>query len=267
MIRTIAVLLGLSAVAVGVWALFAPASFAEAVNFPPHRHFVHDIGSFQLGIGATLLLATVWADAFTVGLAGYLVGSVAHTIVHVADHDLGGSAGQTLIIGVSSLLAAVALVERWRELGWVLGPVEPAGSPQWASFIRQKTVALTTFRRDGTPVATPVSIAVVGEQAYVRSYERAWKSRRIRNNPAVEVAPSTGRGTPTGPAVQATARPLSGEEYATARRALRRKYPLLHGVVVPLTHRLGRGRTGRTVHFALVAVPARVDVPATRGRP
>jgi len=30
------------------------------VNFPSHRHFVHDVGAFQLGIGVTLLLAMIW---------------------------------------------------------------------------------------------------------------------------------------------------------------------------------------------------------------
>ncbi|MGK5738557.1 PPOX class F420-dependent oxidoreductase [Micromonospora sp. URMC 103] len=245
------VLLALFAVVVGVWAMGAPASFADSVNFPPSEHFVHDVGAFQLGIGVSLLLATVWADGFTVALGGYLVGSVTHTVGHVVDRDLGGGTGQTVIIGVSSLLAAVALVERWRELGWVLGRVEPATAGEWAPYVRQKTVALTTYRRDGTPVATPVSIAVSGGRAYVRSYQRAGKTRRIRNNPTVTVAASTGRGVPTGPAVQATAHRLTEQEYAQARRALRRKYPLLHGVVVPLTHRLGRGRTGRTVHFEL----------------
>ncbi|MEV1330925.1 PPOX class F420-dependent oxidoreductase [Micromonospora costi] len=251
----VTVLLALLALIVGVWAMTAPASFADFVNFPPHEHFVHDVGAFQLGIGVSLLLAVVWADGFAVALGGYLVGGVTHTVAHLMDRDLGGSDGQTVLVGVSALLAVVALVERWRELGWVLGRVEPVTAPEWAPYVRQKTVALTTYRRDGTPVSTPVSIAVSGGRAYVRSYERAWKTRRIRNNPAVTVAASTGRGTPTGPALQATARRLSGQEYAQARRALRRKYPLLHVVLVPLLHRLGRRTTGRTVHFELVAVP------------
>jgi PPOX class probable F420-dependent enzyme len=134
-----------------------------------------------------------------------------------------------------------------------------AASPAWAPFTRQKTVVLTTFRRDGTPVATPVSIAVAGERAYVRSFERAWKTRRLRNNPLVTIAPSTARGTPTGPAVEATARRLTGAEYVAAARALTRKYPALHGVLVPLTHRLGRRRAGRTVHFELLAVSPPVN--------
>ncbi|MCM0673258.1 PPOX class F420-dependent oxidoreductase [Micromonospora phytophila] len=251
-VRAATVLLGMVAIVVGVWALLRPASFSAAVGFPPHQHFVHDVGAFQLGIGATLMLAAIWADALAVALAGYLVGGVAHTVAHVVDRHLGGSAGQTVVVGVSAVLAAVALVIRWRELGWVLGAVEPTGDRELAQFARQKTVALTTYRRDGTPVATPVSIAVAGERAYVRSFERAWKTRRARNNPAVSVAASTARGRVTGPAIGATARRLDGAEEGVARRALRRKYPLLHGVLVPMAHRVLRRRTGQTVHFELL---------------
>jgi PPOX class probable F420-dependent enzyme len=121
-----------------------------------------------------------------------------------------------------------------------------------APFSTQRTVALTTFRRDGTPVSTPVSIAVDGDRAVFRSFAKAGKTHRIRRDPAVEVAPSTFGGRPTGPAVRGTARMLEGAEAQVAARLLRRKYPFLHGILVPLTHRLGRRRTGRTVHFELV---------------
>ncbi|MCO1598049.1 PPOX class F420-dependent oxidoreductase [Micromonospora sp. RHAY321] len=254
-VRPAAALLGLATVIVGVWALLSPASFSDWAGFPPHRHFVHDIGAFQLGIGVTLLLATIWADALTVAFAGYVVGGTAHTVVHVADRNLGGTTGQTVAIAGAVVVAGAAFVYRWREQGWVLGTVSPTGVPALAPFGRQKTVLLTTYRRDGRPVATPVSIAVVDDRAYVRSFERAWKTRRIGNNSTVTVAASTARGVPTGPAVQATAHRLNGTEYDVAARTLRRKYPLLHGVLVPLLHRLGRRRTGRTVHFALVPKP------------
>ncbi|PWR06232.1 PPOX class F420-dependent oxidoreductase [Micromonospora acroterricola] len=254
LVRPAAALLGLASVVIGVWAMVSPASFSTWAGFPPHRHFVHDIGAFQLGIGVTLLLATIWADALAVALAGYAVGGTAHTVVHVADRDLGGTTGQTLAIAGAVVVAGVAFAYRWQERGWVLGAVSPASVPELTPFGRQKTVLLTTYRRDGRPVATPVSIAVAGDRAYVRSFERAWKTRRIGNNPTVTVAASTARGVPTGPAVPATARRLTGREYDAAAGALRRKYPLLHGVLVPLMHRLGRRRTGRTVHFALVPV-------------
>ncbi len=254
MVRVLVALLGLAAMVIGVWALVAPSSFSSAVDFPPSEHFVHDVGAFQLGIGATLLLALIWSDALAVALAGYLVGGLAHTLSHVADADVGGSAVQSWSVLLLALLALVALVFRLRELGWVVGYVAPAAAPAWAPFARQKTVVLTTYKRDGTPVPTAVSIAVVGERAYVRSFEKAWKTVRMRNDPRVTVAPSTTRGTPTGPAIEATARRLTGAEYDRAARALARKHPMLHRVLVPLMHRLGRRKTGRTVHFELTPV-------------
>jgi PPOX class probable F420-dependent enzyme len=118
-------------------------------------------------------------------------------------------------------------------------------------FIRQKTVLLTTYRRDGTPVGTPVNIAVEGDHAFVRTWDTAWKLKRIRNNPEVEIAPSTFRGQPTGPAIKARARTLAGEESERAGRALARKHPIIHGILVPLTHRL---RGNKTMHIELTPV-------------
>lgn len=114
-----------------------------------------------------------------------------------------------------------------------------------APLAHQDTVLLTTYRRDGTPVGTPVSIVVDGDRAVARSYASAGKIKRIRRNPEVTVAPSTFRGRPTGPAIRARARLLEGDEAAAARRALARRYPILHGVVVPLFHRL----TGKTTVY------------------
>jgi hypothetical protein len=105
-------------------------------------------------------------------------------------------------------------------------------------FIKQRTVLLTTCRRDGTPVGTPVNLAVEGERAFVRTFDTAWKLTRIKNNPVVEIAPSTARGKPTGPAIRARAQMLSGDEAEHASEAIDKKYPVLHGILVPLVHRL-----------------------------
>ena len=54
---------------------------------------------------------------------------------------------------------------------------------------------------------------------------------------------------PTGDPVKGVARRLEGTESRHAARMLRAKYPFMHGVLVPLSHRIGRAKTGRTVHF------------------
>ncbi|PRX46597.1 PPOX class probable F420-dependent enzyme [Prauserella shujinwangii] len=242
--------LGLATLGVGAWSLAAPASFAEFAGFEVHVHFLHDLGAFQLGLGAGLLLALVWADALATVLAGFLLANTVHTVNHVVDLDLGGAPWQAWVLGAASVLLALALVLRLRALGFVVGAVSPAAVPGLAPFVRQKTVALTTYRRDGTPGRSPVSIAVDGDRAYVRSFEASLKTRRLRRDPRAEIAPCTGRGRALpGDTVPVRMRLLDGAEYRHAARVLRRKYPLLHGVLVPLAHRLPRPRTGRTVHF------------------
>jgi PPOX class probable F420-dependent enzyme len=235
----------------GVWALLWPGSFAEAIKFPEHTHFLHDVGAFQIGIGVTLALAVPWRDALAVVLTGFLVGNTIHAANHVVDLDLGGRDSDPWLLGLLSLLVAVALVGRLRQLHYVVGRVEPTCDPRLAPFVDQKTALLITFRRDGTPVATPLSVAVEGGHAYVRTYEQAGKTKRLRNDSHVELAPSTTRGTPTGAPIPAEARRLDVAGDHHAARLLRRKHPLLHGVLVPLLHRLGRAKTGHTVHFEL----------------
>jgi uncharacterized protein len=118
-----------------------------------------------------------------------------------------------------------------------------------APFRRRQTILLTTYRADGSGVGTPVSIAVDGERAYVRTYDQAFKVGRLRADPSATIAPSTVRGVPTGPPLAMRARLLDGDEAAVASRALARKHPLLHGLLVPLAHRL---RGYRTLHYELI---------------
>jgi PPOX class probable F420-dependent enzyme len=233
----------------GVWAIVAPASFADAVRFPPHEHFVHDVGAFQVGMGLTLLLALIWRDPRAVVLGGFLVGNTIHAVNHWVDLDQGGRASDPWLLAAVSIVFGVALALRLRQLHYVVGRVRPTSCTHLAPFVEQKTSLLTTFRRNGTPVPTPLSVVVDGDRAFFRSYEKAGKTKRLRNDTRVEVRPSTTRGKPLGPAVQAEARRLGGAEAQHAARLLARKHPLLHGIVVPFGHRVGRHRTGRTVHF------------------
>jgi uncharacterized protein len=112
-----------------------------------------------------------------------------------------------------------------------------------------KTILLTSYKRDGTGVETPVSIAFDGDRAFFRSYDKAWKTRRLRRNPAVLVAPCTLRGKVTGPSLHGTARLLDGDAAQLASRALARRHRALQGVLVPTAHKLMRYQT---MHYELV---------------
>lgn len=132
------------------------------------------------------------------------------------------------------------------------GPACPATGPAdtryFASLAAAKYMLLTTFKRDGSPVATPVHVAVEDERAYFRTWNPSGKWKRLRHTQRVLVAPSTFRGHTSSPQFEATARLLAGAEAAAAGRALARKYPILHGLLIPPAHRI---RGWQTVHYEL----------------
>ena len=96
----------------GAWAFLAPGSFYHTIaTFPPYnRHFMHDLGAFQLGVGAAVLAGLWWRDAVSVALAGATAGMTIHFVSHVLDRDLGGRGIDLWALGALSavLLAASA---------------------------------------------------------------------------------------------------------------------------------------------------------------
>ncbi len=117
-----------------------------------------------------------------------------------------------------------------------------------AAFRGRKTALLTTYRRDGMPVSTPVTIAAVGDSLVFRTYHTAGKVKRLRRDPNVVALPSTFRGRARGDPVAGCARPLAGEEERLASTAIARRSPVMQGLLVPLAHRLARLQT---LHYEL----------------
>ncbi len=91
---------------------------------------------------------------------------------------------------------------------------------------RTPFVLLTTFRRDGTPVPTPVWVVRNLGELLVWTNPQAGKVKRIRANGRAELAPCTRRGKPLGRSVPATGRVLGPDEIGTVLPALVGKYGL-----------------------------------------
>lgn len=240
----------------GVWMLADPSAFADFAEFLPHVHFAHDAGAFQIGIGLMLLLSLVWRDALAVTLTGFVVSNTVHAVNHAADLGLGGRDSDPWTLLAVSLLTGVALWLRLRQLDYVVGEVATATAPALAPFVHQKTALLTTYRRNGRQGSSPLSVAVDGDHAYLRSFEASLKTKRMRRIREAELRPSTQRGRPTGGPLHGRVRELHGDEYRRAAKLLRRKHPFLHGLAVPLMHRAMHGRFGGTVHFEFTPDPA-----------
>jgi PPOX class probable F420-dependent enzyme len=93
---------------------------------------------------------------------------------------------------------------------------------------RSRYVNLTTYRKDGTAVATPVWHVANGDELLVVSDAGAWKVKRIRNNSRVVVTVCDFRGkvAPEAPTAEGTARLLDEADTETGRKLLARKYLL-----------------------------------------
>lgn len=90
----------------------------------------------------------------------------------------------------------------------------------------QKYICLTTFRKSGVGVGTPVWFAGRDDKLYVKTRIDSGKSKRIRNNPNVRVAACNIRGKVAGPEFAGRARILSQAESKPAHDAINRKYLL-----------------------------------------
>ena len=110
-------------------------------------------------------------------------------------------------------------------------------------------IVLTTYRKNGHAVPTTVWFAAEGERLYVTTNVQSGKAKRIRNNPAVTVAPSDQVGNVHGPTVPGSARVLAIDEQAVAIHALRNKYGATYDEV---TGRMAEGQPEGTRIFICV---------------
>ncbi|MFD4670435.1 PPOX class F420-dependent oxidoreductase [Lentzea sp. NPDC058450] len=108
-----------------------------------------------------------------------------------------------------------------------------------------KYLLLTTFRKDGTAVPTPVWV-VGGENddvIYAWSARDTGKVKRIRRSGDVQVGPCDVRGNPQGPSVPAHAALLDDDASDDVRARISKKYGLF-GWVTVFGSKVRRGRTG-----------------------
>ncbi|MCB5179482.1 PPOX class F420-dependent oxidoreductase [Streptomyces antimicrobicus] len=91
---------------------------------------------------------------------------------------------------------------------------------------RGRYVSLTTYRKDGTPVATPVWAVTEAGELFVWTRTDTWKVKRIRNDGRVTVTACDVRGRVVegAPVVEARARLLDDAGLRRVRQLMARKY-------------------------------------------
>jgi len=116
-------------------------------------------------------------------------------------------------------------------------------SPTLSEIGAAKYVLLTTFRKDGSAVPTPLWAALDGDRLLLWTVTDSWKVKRIRRNPQVTVAACDVRGNQKGDAIEATAVVLDDAGTEHAREVITRKYGILGWITVKGSL-LRRGKTG-----------------------
>jgi PPOX class probable F420-dependent enzyme len=104
-----------------------------------------------------------------------------------------------------------------------------------------KYLLVTTFRKNGEPVPTPVWVVREGDALLIWTVTDSGKVKRMRRDSRVQLAPCDLRGTPHGDSVDATARILDPVTSDKVRKMIVRKY----GIVAWVTSTAGRIRRGR----------------------
>ncbi|MET8811441.1 PPOX class F420-dependent oxidoreductase [Streptomyces sp. NPDC004549] len=106
-----------------------------------------------------------------------------------------------------------------------------------------KYLLVTSYRKDGTPVPTPVWVVRDGDALGVWTTADSWKVKRIRRRADVLVGPCDMRGNATGEPVPATAEITDADTTARYRSLIARKYGIV-GRLTLLGSRLRRGVEG-----------------------
>ena len=103
-----------------------------------------------------------------------------------------------------------------------------------------KYLSLTTYRKTGEGVATPMWVVRNGDHLYVTTQADSGKVKRLRNNPQVSLAPCDARGKLTGPAVSGTVNLLDPAASKRVADQVMKRYGFT-GRLIGLANRLRRG--------------------------
>lgn len=95
------------------------------------------------------------------------------------------------------------------------------------SLAVSKYLSLTTYRKDGSAVATPVWLVRDGDVLRVITQADSGKAKRLRNDPRVLLAPCDARGRLKGPQIRGTALLQDDTETARTTHLIERRYGLL----------------------------------------
>ena len=130
--------------------------------------------------------------------------------------------------------------------------------PQSAVAFPGKYLRLVSYRRDGTPVATPMWFVADGDRLLALTDAQSGKVKRIRRRPEVTIAPCRWDGRVIGDEMHARAEVLPENELPRTQRLIDRKYRFDRFFILPLYNLVERiGGRRRSGEIAVLAITPR----------
>jgi len=106
-------------------------------------------------------------------------------------------------------------------------------------FLDQKYINLETYKKDGTPIRTPVWFVIDKNLIYVITRDSTGKVKRLGNNQNVRIVPCSFKGEPKNEWVKGTAENITGEEADKVIKLRKKKYGMFARLIGIFTSQKG----------------------------
>ena len=106
-------------------------------------------------------------------------------------------------------------------------------------FLDQKYINLETYKRDGTPIRTPVWFVIDNDLIYIITRESTGKVKRFKNNQNVRIVPCSFKGESKNEWVKGAAEKITGEEADKVIKLRKKKYGMFARLIGIFTSQKG----------------------------
>ena len=106
-------------------------------------------------------------------------------------------------------------------------------------FLDQKYINLETYKKDGTPIRTPVWFVIDKNLIYVITRDSTGKVKRLGNNQNVRIVPCSFKGEPKNEWVKGAAEKITGDEADKVIKLRKKKYGMFVRLIGIFTSKKG----------------------------
>ena len=110
---------------------------------------------------------------------------------------------------------------------------------QLEQFLDQKYINLETYKKDGTPIRTPVWFMIDNDIVYVVTREKTGKVKRLRNNQDARIVACSFKGEPKNEWVKGKVEMITGEEAVKVIKLRKKKYGMFARLIGIFTSQKG----------------------------